>query len=145
MATKLVRVNLLSEVLTLSWMGMGTMLVWSTRTRLKVDGSVETEVQMMSTLLEKSTLESLAGEETRMAVGDALSVLVPFSLSICWFRRVEKCYLPWAAASRPAKAKTVLESIFAVFSWDSFFSFGISSLDILSRSSDWRVQRVEAC
>jgi len=43
-ATKLVRVNLLSEVLTLSWMGMGTMLVWSTRTRLKVVGSVATEV-----------------------------------------------------------------------------------------------------
>lgn len=68
-ATKLARLKLPSEVLTLLPTGMGVMLLWSTRTRLKVDGSVETEDHLISMVLEKSSFSSLVGEVTMMAGG----------------------------------------------------------------------------
>lgn len=67
LATKLVRVYLLSEVLTLSLMVTGTMVLWSTRTSWKVDGSVLTEFHLISMDLEKSSSWSLVGEVTMMA------------------------------------------------------------------------------
>jgi len=71
-ATKLVRLKLPSEVLTLSPTGMGVMLLWSTRTRSKVDGSVDTEVHLISMVLEKSSFSSFLGEVTMIAVVGAL-------------------------------------------------------------------------
>lgn len=68
-AAKLDSVYLLSEVLTSLLMTMGeSTLDWSINSRVKVEGSVLTEVQVTVTSLEKSTFASLAGLVTRMAV-----------------------------------------------------------------------------
>jgi hypothetical protein len=82
-ATKLVRVYLLSEVLTSASTVMGFMVLWSTRTSWKVFGSVDTEVHLTSMDLEKSSFWSLVGEVTRMA-GESRSVL---TLANCWNAR----------------------------------------------------------
>lgn len=74
--TKLLRLKLPSEVLTSLATVMGVMSVWSTRTRLKVDGSDETEVHWTSTVLEKSSCSSLVGEVTMMAGSCCQRVLV---------------------------------------------------------------------
>lgn len=88
-AAMFLKLYLPSEVWAVAAMTVEAMVVWSTSTMENVVGSDDTDDQVISLGTEKSSLESLVGEVTIMA--DTL-------------------------ASKPAKAKTVLASIF-IYLW----------------------------